>query len=265
MTLNSKNWQYGPDHVIPSNVFVVSKIDGLVKLRYLNDEDEKRYPPLSVYTMMKVTCENNPEHLAHVTFNGDNIDTIMSYGDYWKLVMRSTKSLIKIGVDNLTCVSIYGRNSSKYLIAELGIIFSNAVFNGFSVRSSLEWMEIPLVQTNCDIIFVHDSNYAGKILEIKKFNFKFIIQMHGELSEQHKNIKNIIDWNTFMQLGDSIEDDLLDQRIKSIAPNKCAILTSTSGTTGILRKNHIYKLGNRNYILNILKVYQNCVCIAMIT
>ena len=234
MSFRSKNWQQGPDHIIPSENFVTSKIDGIVKLRYLNDNDEKEYPPLSIYTMMKATCDSNPEHLAHVTFKGDNIDTIMNYGDYWKLAMKSTKSLIKIGVDNSTCISVYGPNSSNYLIAELGIIFANATFNGISIRSSVEWMEMPLIQTNCTIMFVHDSNYAAKILEIKKVNFKFIIQMHGELSEQHKKVKNVIDWASFIQLSDCIDDNLLEERIKSIAPNKCAILTSTSGTTGKL-------------------------------
>jgi hypothetical protein len=44
-------------------------------------------------------------------------------------------------------------------------------------------------------------------------NFRiFILQMHEELSEQHKNL---IDWNINKKLGDSIEDDLFDQRIKS--------------------------------------------------
>ena len=174
-----KNWQHGPDRVIPSDQYFTHKIDGVVKLRYLNDDDENRYPPLSIYTMMKVTCESSPEHLAHVSFKGEKIDSIINYGDYWKFAIKSAKSLIKIGANHLTCVSVYGPNSSKYLVAELGIIFSNAVFNGISIRSSLEWMELPLVQTACEIIFVHDSSHVDKILEIKSINFKYIILMHG--------------------------------------------------------------------------------------
>ena len=35
-----------------------------------------------------------------------------------------------------------------------------------------------------------------------------------------------------MQLSESVDETLFHERIKSIAPNKCAILCSTSGTTG---------------------------------
>jgi long-chain-fatty-acid--CoA ligase ACSBG len=40
-------------------------------------------------------------------------------------------------------------------------------------------------------------------------------------------------WADFILAGESVDDSVLTERIKSLAPNKCAILIYTSGTTGL--------------------------------
>ena len=157
----------------------------------------------------------------------------MTYSEYWNKCLKAAKSLIKMEVNNSECVTAYGPNSSNYLVAELGTIFATAVFNGISVRSSIEWMYYPLIDSKSRIIFVHDSVFVEKILQIKSVDFKWIIQMYGDLTDEHKKQVNIINWNDFMSLSETIDDELLNKRIKSIAPNKCAFLVYTSGTTGL--------------------------------
>jgi long-chain-fatty-acid--CoA ligase ACSBG len=43
-------------------------------------------------------------------------------------------------------------------------------------------------------------------------------------------------WKDFIDFGNDVDDAVLNMRIKTIAPNKCASLIYTSGTTGKKRK-----------------------------
>lgn len=45
-------------------------------------------------------------------------------------------------------------------------------------------------------------------------------------------LKITLKWKEFLDLGELISDDELENRIKSLAPNKCCTLIYTSGTTG---------------------------------
>ena len=225
-----ENWVSGPDNVMPSEKYVSSKLDDVVKLKYL-DNDEIDYPPLSIYTLMKEVCIKNPTHLAHVTFFDDHV-VELTYGDYWNCVIKAAKSFIKLGVDQVTTVSGYGPNSSSFLIAELGVLFAGGVCLGVNANSSIDWVETALNDVNSKIIFVHDSKFLCNILQIKSIQFKWIVQMHGELIEQHASKANILNWDSFINFGSDVLDIEMDKRIKSIAPNKCAVLVYSGGTTG---------------------------------
>ena len=233
MNKDFKSFQSDPDKVIVSNKYFTSNKNDAVKLRFFND-DEKNYPPMSLYTMMKDTCNSNPSHPAHVTYKGEIVET-MTYRDYWVKCLKLSKSLIKMELEYLECVSIYGSNSSNYLVAELGTIFASGVFCGYPPRSSLDWIRQSIIDSKSKIIFVHNTFFLEKLLQIQSiigFDFKLIIQMYDDLDFKYKKIKNIISWNDFISLGDIISDEALDKKIQLIAPNKCAVIMYTSGTTG---------------------------------
>lgn len=224
-----KNWNRGPDEVMPAEKFVTDTFNDVVKLRY-QDSDKIEYPPLSIYSIMKQTCLRNPQHPAHITFNDNYIETLL-YGEYWNKCILAAKSLIKMEVDQVTCVSFYAQNSSKWLISEIGTYFAGGIASGYTKLTSLSAIEYGLKDTNSNIIFVENNEYALDVLKIRSLKFKWIVQMNGTVDEKMKLENNILSWNEFLELGNEIEDERFESRIRTIAPNKCAVIIYTSGTT----------------------------------
>lgn len=231
-----KNWLKGPDEVMPADGYVSDMIDKPVKLRF-QINDECKYPPISLYTMLMQTTLFKPHHIAHVILHEDSklIETI-TYEEYLNKCITAAKSLIKMGVDVTTCVSIFTSNSSKCFIIELATVFAGGVFSGYSTKSSLEANEYMLSLTQSNIVFVEDANYLEKLLNIKLIEFKWIVQIFGDINEKYKNHEYIINWNCFIKMGIGVESSVFESHIKSISPNKCAILCHTSGTTDLQPK-----------------------------
>jgi acyl-coenzyme A synthetase/AMP-(fatty) acid ligase len=61
-------------------------------------------------------------------------------------------------------------------------------------------------------------------------------------------------WKEFIDFGNDVDEAILNMRIKTIAPNKCASLIYTSGTTGRKRKKILKFLKFTNFeIIKILR------------
>lgn len=94
--MSSNEFDSGPDGLHPADSLSVSDIRKAVKLR-LSDNNAIKYKPMSVYTMFKNTVDKNPDHeaLAFKTSN-DGVWCKFSYLEYWKIVQKAAKSLIKV-------------------------------------------------------------------------------------------------------------------------------------------------------------------------
>jgi long-chain-fatty-acid--CoA ligase ACSBG len=83
-------------------------------------------------------------------------------------------------------------------------------------------------------LVVQSQDHLDKILKANgpELNFKKIIQYGDQPIDDNKN-GLIWTWNEFMNFGSDLDLVRLEERIQSMAPNKCATLIYTSGTTGI--------------------------------
>lgn len=118
----STTWSKGPDELIPCDSFYSNSLGTAVKLRS-KDNDDKRYPTMSMYTMFKRTVDANPNHPALAYKSADKW-CFFSYAEYWRMCLKAAKSLIKLGLQVNECVTIVGFNAPQWFVSNLGAIFA---------------------------------------------------------------------------------------------------------------------------------------------
>jgi long-chain-fatty-acid--CoA ligase ACSBG len=85
--------------------------------------------------------------------------------------------------------------------------------------------------SKADIIVVEDDKQLQKILSIRDQlpNLKAIIQYKGQLSGQYQDV---YEWSQFMEMGQNIDDQVIESKISQLNPACCASIIYTSGTVG---------------------------------
>jgi long-chain-fatty-acid--CoA ligase ACSBG len=238
----SNVWSSGPDSLFPATSYTATSLAEGVKLR-LGDEDALRYPPLSIYTMMKQTVEKKPNHYA-LAFKPDIKKPWVkfTYNEYWTICHKVARNFIRLGLGTNEVVTILGFNSPHWFFANLGAIFAGGVGCGIYTTNTAEACQHILDDCKSQIVVVENKVQLAKILKLKDVvSLRAIIQYSNEPIENTYN-GLVMSWSTFMSLSDgapgSASNDLaltdltMKTRIKSIAPNRCAVLIYTSGTTG---------------------------------
>ncbi len=112
-------WRLGPDNIHPARSYTTCKLDEAVKLRLDNhplkmnrEQYNLNFKPISIFTKFKNTVELGSDNIAlgillnlksaftlnysdlkKVTNNNGIVNKI-SYGDYWKLCTKASKSFI---------------------------------------------------------------------------------------------------------------------------------------------------------------------------
>lgn len=225
-------WTNGPDKLCPAESYFATRLDEAVSLRY-TEPDLKKFPPLSVYTIFKQTVSQRPDHpaLAFKKSGDDDHFTMLSYLEYWRVAHKAAKSFIKLGLEPSQCVCLLGFNSPHWFISLMGAIIAGGIGCGIYATNSVESCEFIMKDTNAKIFIVEDKQQLEKILKCKiDYSLTKIIQYKGKVDNNHNGL--VIDWSEFIDFGLSVDDIMVDLRVKTLAPNKCISLIYTSGTTG---------------------------------
>jgi len=225
------NWQEGPDKIMPAEGYTSISLEKPVKLKSKSGE-EKLLPikPQSLYSIFKKTVTRAPTHTALVSYENDQ-EKKVTFEQYWKICHDTAKSLIYLGLKPRSTVSAMGFNSPQWMYTIYGTIFAGGVINGIYTTNSPDACEFVLTDSGTEIVVVENKIYLDRIMKgIKNTNVKYII-LYGEAVQNTYNglVKS---WDEFIQQGLNISDDVLNERLRGIAPNKCAALIYTSGTTG---------------------------------
>jgi len=99
---------------------------------------------------------------------------------------------------------------------------------GIYTTNTVEACEHILNDCKSPIVVVENKQQLDKILKcIENGNtfIKTVIQYEGNVEDSHGSL--VKSWTEFIDFGDDITDEILDERIKTIAPNKCSTLIYT--------------------------------------
>ncbi len=115
-------WRKGPDELIPACSYYASSLGTPVKLRS-KEQDAKKYPTMSMYSMFKHTVDANPSHPA-LAYKAAGRWHFFSYAEYWRMCQKAAKSFIKLGLQVNECVTVIGFNAPQWFVANIGTVFA---------------------------------------------------------------------------------------------------------------------------------------------
>ncbi|XP_061172776.1 long-chain-fatty-acid--CoA ligase ACSBG2-like isoform X1 [Saccostrea echinata] len=217
------------DDLAPAANFIVTKGDEAVKLR-MSESGYGSEKPVTVPSMLYQTVQRVPAHPALAVKRG-GIWVKWTYEQYFNDTRKAAKALIKLGLEPVHGVGILGFNAPEWFIANNGAIFAGGFSVGIYTTNNPEACKYVALKAKCNVIVVENNQQLKKILQVWEElpDLKAVIQYSGEVAEKRENLYS---WKEFMELSSDVTDDVLQQRLSLLAPNKACSLIFTSGTTG---------------------------------
>ncbi|XP_076465017.1 LOW QUALITY PROTEIN: long-chain-fatty-acid--CoA ligase ACSBG2-like [Babylonia areolata] len=217
------------DDPVPSDVMWTTKRDGAVKLR-TSGNGVSAEKPITVVTLVKNTVSRLPNGIA-MAVKREGQWVKWTYSQYMADIRKAAKSFIKLGLEPYKGVGIVGFNSPEWFLADLGCIFAGGLATGIYTTNSPEACQYVADSCQANVIVVENNQQLQKILKVRGQlpHLKAIVQYTGDVAVRDENIYS---WAEFMEKGRDVPDQVLEERMKALAPNKCCLLIYTSGTTG---------------------------------
>ncbi|XP_048454796.1 long-chain-fatty-acid--CoA ligase ACSBG2-like isoform X2 [Rhincodon typus] len=187
--------------------------------------------PLTIAQMFNQSVASHGNRIA-LAFSLRNHWETLTYSQYYKECRKAAKSFLKLGLQRFQGVGILGFNSPEWVIANIGAILAGGLAVGIYATNSPEACKHVAQHCEANVLVVEDHNQLLKILQIAHQlpHLKAIVQYKFAVEEYKPNI---FSWKKFLELGNSVSDEVLDEIIESQNANQCCTLIYTSGSTGV--------------------------------
>lgn len=217
----------GPDQIIDSDDLSTWKRDGSIKIR-TEKSGRAAAEPYSIITFVKKNCQLGGNRAAMMV-KRDGKWIQWTYNQLYKDIRTAAKALLKLGLDRFSAVSIFGFNSPEWFLGCVGSIFAGGLACGLYPTNSAEMNKFIMQDSRTNILIVEDEAALKKIWSGAQevSSLKKIVQFSGTPKKP-----GVLSWAEFMKIGQDEDDEALEETIKTIAINQCAVLIYTSGTTG---------------------------------
>lgn len=204
--------------------------EGAVKLLLGSTGITSRNPVTVVQSVQRAVRHAPTRAALAVKRNGEWVK--WTYAEYYESIQAAAKSFIKLGLERFHGVGIIGFNSPEWLISDLGAIFAGGLAVGIYATNSPEACHFVAENCEANVIVVENKHQLHKILQIwdRLPHLKAVVQYIGEIEGEKPS--NVYTWKEFMEAGNDVPDETLQERMNELVPNKCCTLVYTSGTTG---------------------------------
>eukprot|EP00088_Acartia_fossae_P070043 TRINITY_DN9282_c0_g3_i1.p1 TRINITY_DN9282_c0_g3~~TRINITY_DN9282_c0_g3_i1.p1 ORF type:complete len:722 (-),score=191.14 TRINITY_DN9282_c0_g3_i1:615-2780(-) len=211
----------GPDRVLPATSPAAVNLDGVVQLRM--GEGLGSLEPVSCYTAISKTVNTVPGNVALV--DGERKWT---YEQYFQDINTVAKGFIELGLQPHRTVSIIGSNSPEWFQSAVGAVFAGGCSSGVYITNNAHSVLYQLKHSKTNIAVVQDYQQLDKILPFRDDlpDLETIV-MYGERPME----PGVMSWNELINIGASVSDTELRNRLENQAVNQPAVLCYTSGTT----------------------------------
>jgi len=156
-----------------------------------------------------------------------------TFSEFYEMSTKVAKSLIKLGHNPKDVSCIIGPNSPNWLFANMGSILAGGIGCGIYTTNSAQACSYVIRVTKSKFIFCNEKQLK-KINQIRKeLPHDLLIVLMNETSRGSSKIEqNIYKWQEFIELGNEVDDESVEDRISKQRPNECCQLVFTSGTNG---------------------------------
>jgi len=227
----------GPNQVLNATEYLTSRRNASVKLRK-EETGLGAEEPVSVPSLLQDVAEAYPEVIAFKTRKelGGEWKT-WTYSQFYEESQTIARAFIETGLHRHHSVAIIGDNSPYWIMANMAAIIAGGISVGIHPALPPEEMAKVCLDSKADIIVVDQEAQLKKVLLIqhKLPELKAIVQITGEPSVSDKrrlhrtHKKHIFSWPSVIELGQSLQDTRLYERLRKIAINQCCSVIYSSG------------------------------------
>jgi long-chain-fatty-acid--CoA ligase ACSBG len=188
--------------------------------------------PSIIPVEMEATAGKYADKIAMTSSDGKT----WKWSEYYSDCKRAAKSFISLGMEQHDCINIIGFNSPEWLMADVGAILGGGVAAGIYTSNNAESCFYVSDHSEAKVVVCDGEVQLAKFLEVQARlpNLKgLVVYNHkADFKTDASAAVPIYSWDDFMQLGETLEDDVLEERKKKMEPGHCCALIYTSGTTG---------------------------------
>ncbi|MCG8685746.1 MAG: long-chain fatty acid--CoA ligase [Desulfobacterales bacterium] len=184
----------------------------------------------SFHQMLCETVEQHAHSPAYRWFDENANATSITWQEFYDQVKSVSKSLIALGVGHGDKVNILSYTSYKWVLTDIGNLSVGVATVGIYQSNLPEDCKYIINHSDAVLVFAEDQAQLDKILEIRDEipNIRKVILFNGEYDDDW-----VLSYDEFLSLGNDIEDDAFEARVKQVQSDDTAGLIYTSGTTGV--------------------------------
>ncbi|NIS79910.1 MAG: AMP-binding protein [Anaerolineales bacterium] len=163
-----------------------------------------------------------------VKSDGEWIPT--SWGEYVAQVRQAAAALIALDLKPVGGVCILGFNRPEWVIFDLASMVAGGYASGIYASNAPHEVQYVIENSESSILLLENEEQWQKVHEVRDQvpGLKHVIAMKG----CHIDDPLVLDWETFMKMGNQIGQELVEERLAGIKKDQLAALIYTSGTTG---------------------------------
>ncbi len=185
----------------------------------------------NIHELLKETIAAMPDQKAFAWIPAPGKTESVTWREFYRQVRQAAKSLISLGVQKDDKVNIISYTSYKWLLTDQAIMSIGACTVGIYHTNLAKDCGYIINHSDAVLVFVEDLDQLKKILQIRNEIplIRKIILMNGT----YGNDDLVLDYDSFLTLGEGVPDRLFDRMAESVQPDDLATIVYTSGTTGV--------------------------------
>ena len=179
--------------------------------------------------------------LRHVENNGDATAALVKkdgkYGpvtwkEMWATAQKTARALVAAGVEPDDHVCLISSTRIEWCEQDVGIMAAGAVTVPIYPSNLDEECQYIVQNSGARLVIAEDAVQVAKFLSIKPAIENQVLKVVQFTGKKETDDAWVLDWNEFVNLGESTDDDALKARRESLSPDTILTIIYTSGTTG---------------------------------
>ena len=191
-------------------------------------------PAETILTRLRHHAQNRPQTAAY-HYKEEGVWQARTWASYWSEVNAVARSLIALGVAPGDKTAILGFNRPEWTLFCLGTMLVGGVAAGVYTTNAPVEVKYIVGHAGASVFLVENDQQWAKVRQIwpdlPALNY-VIFMRSASLPADARKDDRVMSWDEFLQRGDEIDTQLVEQRLDQLEPEQPATFIYTSGTTG---------------------------------
>ncbi|KAG4056218.1 Long-chain-fatty-acid--CoA ligase [Phytophthora cactorum] len=216
----------------------VWKLDEVATVRVPSPKDGKidqaSREPTTLINTFKTTVARCPNDKA-LSIQKDGHWVSHTWQQYYNTSQQFARGLIQVGVQPHETVNVLGENCPEWLFTYMGTVGAGAVIAGIYGTSNAEACQHISAHCEAKVVVVSDKVQLDKYLSVLDqlpALTALVVWNESDVPQDSKYRVPVYSFSEFLQLGNSVNESLVEERMTVQQPGHCCSLIYTSGTTG---------------------------------